>query len=128
MTFEDLDVFKAAIELIAAIYETTESFPSREQYGLTSQLRRAAISVAANIAEGQGRLSNGEWRQMLSHSRGSLYEIEAEVIVAHRIAYIDSAVRDHLRKMCKDVGAPLAGLIRYVQRQEAIAKKRTGNR
>ena len=127
MTFEDLEVFKAAIELIAAIYETTESFPARELYGLTSQLRRAAISVAANIAEGQGRWTRGEWRQLLSHSRGSLFEIEAEVIVAHRLRYIDSETHNELRKMCKAVGAPLAGLLRYVQGQEALAKKRTGN-
>ena len=104
MTFEDLKVFKAATELIAA------------------------ISVAANIAEGQGRWTRGEWRQLLSQSRGSLFEIEAEVTVARRLRYIHSARHNELRRTCKDVGAPLAGLLRYVQRQEALAKKRTGNR
>ena len=125
-TFEDLDVFKRALDLMVDVYETTEDFPKREFYGLASQLRRAAISVISNIAEGQGRLTPGEWRLMLSHARGSLFEIEAQLIAAERMRFIDAATMTRLRAQTKSVGKPLAGLIRYVRSREP-RKPVTGN-
>lgn len=124
VTFADLDVFKAALELISAVYDATNGFPSSELYGLTSQMRRAAASINRNIAEGQGRLTFGEWRQLLSHARGSLFEVEADIITAHRLAYLDPATHDRLRSMCSAVAKPLAGLIRFVQEQERGGKPR----
>lgn len=90
-TFEDLDVFKRALDLMVRVYRVTKAFPSDERFGLTQQLRRAAVSVVSNLAEGQGRLTSGEWRQFLSQSRGSLFEMQAQVIAAHRLEYLDNA-------------------------------------
>ena len=123
-TFADLDVFKAALELITAVYNATNGFPSSELYGLTSQMRRAALSITNNVAEGQGRLTFGEWRQFLGHARGSLFEGEADVIVAHRLNYLDLEAHDDLRSKCSAVAAPLAGLINFVLTQERAGKSR----
>lgn len=125
-TFENLDAFNAAVEMTVTIYEVTETFPITERYGLQAQMRRAGISVISNIAEGQGRLTPGEWRQMLSHGRGSLYEIEAQLIIARRLRFIanDDAVR--LRERCRETGKSLAGLIAYVRTLER--QPATGNR
>jgi four helix bundle protein len=126
-TFEDLDVFKRALDLMVGVYEATEDFPKREFYGLAAQLRRASVSVVSNIAEGQGRLTPGEWRQLLSHARGSLFEIEAQLIAASRLGYLDAGTKARLRASAKSVGKPLAGLIAYVRTRE-IRQPRTGNR
>ena len=126
--FENLVVFQRGVELTVAVYGITARFPDNEKYGLAAQLRRASVSVVSQIAEGQGRLSFGEWRQLLSQARGSLYEVEAQLTVAKHLQYIDSATFDRLRTRCKQVGSPLAGLIRFVQKREKLAKQRPGNR
>jgi len=117
-TFEDLDVFQRALDLMVSIYKATENFPKREFYGLAAQLRRASVSVISNIAEGQGRLTPGEWRQLLSHSRGSLFEIEAQLIAASRLGYLDAETTARLRASARSVGKPLSGLITYVRSRE----------
>ena len=128
-TFEDLDVFKRALELIVGLYAATEDFPKREWYGLAAQLRRASVSVVSDIAEGEGRLTPGEWRLMLSHARGSLYEIEAQLIVAAQLGYLRANQASDLRAATRRVGRPLAGLIRYVQSLEGRrGQPATGNR
>lgn len=126
-TFEDLDAFNCALDLMVGVYQATEDFPKREWYGLASQLRRASVSVVSNIAEGQGRLTPGEWRQLLSHARGSLFEIEAQLIASVRLGLLDQAAAKSIRAKSKAVGRPLAGLIRYVQRREN-RQPATGNR
>ena len=117
-TFEDLVVFRRALELMKAIYHVTESFPRSEQYGLTSQLRRASIGILSNLAEGQGRLTDGEWRQALSHARGSLLEIEAQIIAAKELRFVTDEGHDSIRELCRRTAKPLTGLINYVKRQE----------
>ena len=117
-TFEDLLVFQTAMDLRVDIHRLTERFPRHELFGIVAQLRRAAGSVVRNIAEGQGRLSYGEWRQFLSHARGSLYEVEAELIASYRLGYIDEPTLRTKQKQARLVGQMLAGLIRYVQKRE----------
>jgi len=117
-SFEDLHTFKRALDLMVAIYRLTRTFPSDERFGLTHQVRRAAVSVVSNIAEGQGRLSPGEWRQFLSHARGSLYEVQSQIIAAHLLEYIDDAAAKRLRGSIRRVAEPLQGLIEYVREQE----------
>ena len=123
-TFEDLNVFKRALDLMVEVYRVTKTFPRDERFGLTQQLRRAAVSVVSNIAEGQGRLTNGEWRQFLSQSRGSLFEIQAQVIAAHRLEYLDDERYTRLRSGIRGVAEPLKGLIGYVTTLEKATDKR----
>ena len=115
--FEDLKVFHAAIDLMVDVYRATEKYPKTETYGLVWQLRRASISVLSHIAEGQGRLTWGEWRQLLSEARGSLYEIEAQLIASEKLGYVTGDAYSHLRSRTKQIGPLLAGLIRYIRRR-----------
>ena len=116
--FEELDAFQRAVELMVQIYRTTSNFPTEERYGLTAQIRRAAVSVVSNIAEGQGRLTLGEWRNSLGHARGSLFEIQAQAIAAEKLGFIDGSGYRQLRSSIKRAAMPLAGLIAYVRRRE----------
>jgi four helix bundle protein len=89
-TYAELDVWQKSMDLVASIYEITASFPEREHFGLTAQVRRAAVSVPSNIAEGQGRKSTPEFRRHLSIALGSLNEIETCVRIAARLGYLDA--------------------------------------
>ena len=122
--FEELDVFQRAVELSVCVYRETNSFPVEERYGLTAQVRRASVSVVSHVAEGQGRLTLGEWRQFLSQARGSLYEVQAQLIVARALELLDDAAHRRLRSALIRVAKPLAGLINYVRRRET---QRTDN-
>jgi four helix bundle protein len=108
-TFEGLDAFTYALDLMVQVYEVTENFPKREWYGLASQMRRASVSIVSNIAEGQGRLTDGEWRQHLSHARGSLFELEAQLIAAHRLRFVDDKARTIVRESSRRVGKAAGG-------------------
>jgi four helix bundle protein len=121
-SFNDLAAFQRAIDLSVAVYEVTNRFPRDERYGLTAQLRRASISVCSNIAEGQGRLTLGEWRQMLSHARGSMFEIEAECVAAQRLGFLNDEDHSKLLRMLRRAGCALSGLIDWVKRSERSAK------
>ena len=121
-TFEDLRAFQRALQLMVEVYTATESFPRHELYGMTSQIRRAACSVVSHIAEGQGRLTFGEWRQMLSQARGSLYEVQAQIIAAHELHFLNEASAEHLKKHVRLTARELSGLIVWVQKREAQTK------
>ena len=82
---QKLDLWRRAIEFVVSIYKTTEHFPKEEKFGLTSQLRRASVSIAANISEGAARTSVKEFMQFLSHSQGSASEVDTELIIAARL-------------------------------------------
>ncbi len=99
-SYKSLIVWQKAKELSLATYRVTERFPKTEQYGLTSQLRRAAISVVSNIAEGQGRLTKGEFVQFLGHSRGSLLELETQFSIALELNFI---AKDDFKKLEKQI-------------------------
>ena len=88
-SFKDLVVFQRALELTEAVYDVTTRFPRSEMYGLVSQLRRASIRVVSDIAEGQGRATYRDWRRFLTDARGSLYEIEAQSILAERLHFLN---------------------------------------
>jgi four helix bundle protein len=84
-SYRDLDVWKLAIDFVKKVYQTTNSFPPAENYGLINQIRRAAVSIPSNIAEGQGRNSSKEFKQFLAISLGSLAELETQLIIAQEI-------------------------------------------
>ena len=103
--------WQKAINLVVETYAVTERFPKHELYGLTSQIRRAAVSVPSNIAEGQAHYSKPEFRHFLQHARGSLAELETQVLIAERLKYMDSETSHRLDRMAEEVGRIINGLI-----------------
>lgn len=87
--YKELKVWQKAIDLTVNIYSVTDKFPSKEQFGLVSQMNRASVSVASNIAEGAGRNTKGEFVLFLGYAIGSLFELETQLIIAERIKYIE---------------------------------------
>src|SRR5881296_3917583 len=86
---EKLQTWIESVDLVLNIYRATEVFPREEKYGLTSQIRRAAVSIPANIAEGAGRHSSKEFAHFLSNAQGSASELETELIISNRLGYLD---------------------------------------
>jgi len=111
LSYQDLIASQKAMDLVEEIYKTTRGFPKDELYGLTSQLRRAVVSIPSNIAEGQGRLTPGEFKQFLGHARGSLLETETQIALAGRLKYISTEEMSHLLQLSGEVGRILNGLI-----------------
>jgi len=106
----DLEVWQKSMQFVTALYHETEVFPRHELYGLTNQLRRAAVSVPSNIAEGCGRNSKKEFHQFLSLARGSLLEVETQVEIARNLGYLpDERFRELLAKS-NEIGRMLNGL------------------
>jgi four helix bundle protein len=112
---EKLDVWQKSIDLVIAVYKATEGWPKEERFGLTSQVRRAAVSVSANIAEGAARYSNKEFAYFLSNAQGSASEVETELLIAHRLGYLSQANVQLLRTSYNDIGKMLIGLARRVR-------------
>lgn len=110
-TYKDLLAWQKAVDLVTEAYRSTESFPKSESYGITGQLRRAAVSIPANIAEGQGRLTPGEFRQFLGYARGSLLELETLVIVAGNLKFLDDDNVKSLSAQSAEVGKVINGLL-----------------
>lgn len=111
-SYRDLIVWKKAIDLVIDVYHYTRSFPKEETYGLISQLRRAAVSVPSNIAEGHARVSTGEFRQFLGHALGSLVEIETQILISERLNYIDPANAAEISRRTDEIGRMLNALLR----------------
>jgi len=89
--YKDLIAWQKGMELVTTVYDATDGFPSHEQFGLVSQLRRAAVSVPSNIAEGKAHYSNRDFVRFLRHARGSLAEIETQVLIAQQRRYLSEA-------------------------------------
>ena len=114
--YQELMVWKKAMRLVVAVYEATATMPKEEIYGLTSQLRRAAVSVPSNIAEGQSRLTRGEFRQFLGMARGSLAELETQVILAKELGFVIDSLP--LLDQIGEVGRMLNGLLTAITRDK----------
>lgn len=112
-THKDLDVWKKAVDFVTDLYKETQNFPKEELYGLTSQMRRAAISVPSNIAEGAARQSNKEYIRFLYISLGSLMEIDTQLIIALNLEYIEIKKYEVLKVDIDEIGRMLNGLINY---------------
>lgn len=108
--YSELIVWQKAMELVQEIYTATKHFPKEEIYGLTSQIRRAAVSVPSNIAEGQGRRSTAEFLHHLSFAYGSLMEVETQILIAGRLNYIEQSEVERLMEKAGEVGRLLNGL------------------
>ncbi len=107
--YKNLLVWQKAMILVTRVYETTRCFPNEERYGLTSQIRRAAVSVPSNIAEGQARLNAGEFRQFLGIAKGSLAELETQLLISQNLGYLTDA--NPLLEQLSEVGRMLHGLL-----------------
>jgi len=118
-THKDLDVWKKSIELVTEIYEITRIFPKDEIYGLTGQIRRAAISIPSNIAEGSGRNHDKELVQFLYVSLGSCSELETQIIISNRIKYIDGKMLNDILIKIQDIRKMLLGLIKAVKKRNS---------
>ncbi len=111
-SFKDLIVWQRSIQLSVAIYRLTRGFPKEETYGLSSQLRRAGVSVASNIAEGYARTSQGEYRQFLGMVRGSNSEVQTQLIIARELGFGSPQEFDRAEGLSNEVGKMMASLLR----------------
>jgi four helix bundle protein len=108
--YRELIAWQKAMDLVEGVYQVTLKFPRHEMYGLSSQLRRAAVSVPSNIAEGQGRRYTKEFIRFLGIAYGSLQEVETQVILAHRLGYMEEAQETQLLEQCTEVAKLINGL------------------
>jgi four helix bundle protein len=109
--YRDLQVWQRAMELARVTYSATQAFPKSELFGLTSQMRRAAVSIPSNIAEGQGRGSDKAFRVFLAQARGSLSELETQIDLASGFAYMGPEVAADLLQECQEITRMLNGLL-----------------
>ncbi len=118
-SYRDLRVWQSAMLIAEVCYRATNNFPKEEMFGLTSQMRRAATSVAANIAEGYGRENRGSFVQFLRMAQGSLKELETHILLARRVGFLGQNEEIDLLARCEESGKMLRALIRTVQRKQA---------
>lgn len=116
-THKDLEVWKRSMDLVDMVYLMTRSFPKEEIYGLTSQIRRAAVSIPSNIAEGAARRSSKEFIQFLHVALGSVSEVETQAIIAQRLNYADDT--SSIDEQIEIVRKLILGLVRYLKRKDA---------
>jgi four helix bundle protein len=114
-SYQELVAWEKSMALVSDIYRCTQGFPKEEIYGLTSQIRRAAVSVPSNIAEGRGRLTRGEFQQFLGHARGSVFELETQVSIARDLGFLDEKSTKNLLERISEVGRILSGLLNSLE-------------
>lgn len=119
-SYRDLRVWQQAMDLVEATYRVTKRFPTGERYGLVTQLRRAGVSVASNIAEGHARTLPDYLRHLLI-SKGSLTEMETQFIVSTRLGFLTTADADALLQSCDQVGRMLGGLRKSLRARQSRA-------
>lgn len=116
-SFRELVVWQRAMQLTVAVYRLTQGFPREEIYGLTSQIRRAAVSVPSNIAEGHGRLSGGEFRQFLGIARGSNFEMQTQLEIARALQFGKPELINEAEGLSHEVGKMIHSLLESVDDQ-----------
>lgn len=105
------------MELVTEIYKVSQKFPKEEIFGLTSQIRRAAFSIPSNIAEGRGKFSKGDFQYFLGHARGSLSEVETQILIAGSLNYLTKPEIDHIMEIAAEVGKLLNGLMAAIKKR-----------
>jgi len=118
-SFRDLRVWQEAMKLSTEIYRSTAGFPRHELYGLSQQIRRAAVSVPSNIAEGKGHRSDREFVRFLLHARGSLLELQTQLLIAEELQYFRKEEGQRLLALAEVVGRALSGLINSMSEKAA---------
>lgn len=120
--FKELEVWQKAVKLATETYAATRRLPPEERFGLTAQARRAAVSVAANIAEGWGRGSTREYIQFLLVARGSLMELETHLLIAHQLNFLAQGELEKLHGKIEDAGKMLNRLIQALRARQASGR------
>ena len=115
--YTDLIVWQKAMGFVEEVYKASARFPREELYGLTAQMRRAAVSIPSNIAEGQGRRSRREFRRFLRIAHGSLREVETQILLAERLHYLNANARIELMRITSEIGRLLNGLARSLSQE-----------
>ena len=110
-SYRDLVVWQKAVELVTEIYRLTQTFPKEEMFGLMSQMRRAAVSIPSNIAEGHGRLSRKEYIYFLGNARGSLAELETQVTIARNLGFLEETKLNRVLEQAGELGRIINGLL-----------------
>ncbi len=116
--YADLIVWQKGVDFVDMVYRVSAQFPKEERYGLVSQIRRAAVSIPCNIAEGQGRRAAGDFRRFLSIACGSLREAETQIVIAERLHYLDADKRTNLMDAAAEIGRLLNGLINSLSKRD----------
>lgn len=113
-SFRELKVWNRAIELTTLVYALTAEFPKAEVYGLSSQMRRAAVSIASNIAEGSARGTRKDFKQFVAIARGSNCELQTQLVIAGRLGFIDVERIEAAENLAHEIGQMLSGLSKYL--------------
>ncbi len=116
-SYRDLIVWQKAIDLTVLIYELTKSFPKEELYGLSNQMRRCAVSIPSNIAEGAGRLNKAEYRQFLGIARGSSFELQTQLILVQKLGLGDGERIVRADELCNEIGKMTVGAIKTLNEE-----------
>jgi len=119
-SFKDLRVWQDAMKFTVAVYRATSNFPKHELYGLSQQLRRAAVSVPSNIAEGKGHRSDREFRNFLLHARGSLLEVQTQIMIAQELQYISPEEGKGLLASSDAIARSLNSLINSMREKSSV--------
>lgn len=114
-SYRDLRVWQRSMELVISVYSVTKRFPKEELYGLVSQMRRAAVSVPSNIAEGKGRLTDRDRAHFFSQARGSLLELETQTLIAAKLNYMPDATAQSILELSNEVGRMLSSLVESIR-------------
>ncbi len=123
-SYQELVAWRKAMALVTEIYQITKQFPQEELFGLTSQMRRAAVSIPSNIAEGHDRASSGEFRQFLGHARGSVAELETQILLSLNLSYLSETETARLLESVKEIGKLLNGLMAAMKNRNREAAMR----
>ena len=115
-SFHDLVVWQKSMELVTEIYKVSQKFPKEEMFGLTSQIRRAAVAIPSNVAEGRGKSSAGEFHQFLYHARGSLAEVETQLLIAINLGFLSKQDVSYIMDLIARVGRLLHGLLAAIKK------------
>ena len=116
--FEKLRVYQEALDFAETIYQNTQGFPDRENFGITSQIRRAAVSISSNLAEGSGRHHTKVFLEFLYQSRGSLYEVMTLIKLSQRLKYLDSQTKEELLRLSDQIAIKLSNLINSLRKKD----------
>ena len=119
-SFRDLAVWQRSIELTLAVYKLTSSFPESERFGLTNQLRRAAVSVASNISEGYGRTTRGEYVQFLGQARGSNSEVETQIVISKALGFGSTQMFQTAEGLCDEDGRMLGAMMKSLRSKSLV--------